>query len=150
MPPRCEFRGVDRKLPLAHSRQSQCECGTLAESTFNRDVAAHEVAEPPTDCEPQPGTAVFACPRTVELREWGEQFFEILGQNADARVGDADAVPSVRCAPIGARLDGNTAVVSEFARVPYQVKQALPDADTIAVEGHRIAGDVTGARHRSG
>src|SRR4051794_17942867 len=54
------------------------------------DGPAHQLREPPTDREAEPGPPVATARGSVRLAERFEQAVDLVGENADAGVGDRE------------------------------------------------------------
>src|ERR1700676_2347350 len=69
--------------------------------------------------------AIFSGDRSVRLRKLKEQILLLLLRDSDSRVSDAK--PDVTVAIVLIDIEGDGAVISEFACVAQQIKQDLSD-----------------------
>src|SRR5262249_36531833 len=78
---------------LHYPWQTDREGRSATRLALHRNIAAHHLAEPLADREPEAGAAVFPRRRRICLGEFLEQLAHLLGGHADAGVGDRDDNP---------------------------------------------------------
>ncbi len=126
-------RRIQRALGCCFEIEPDIELGTGAGRTFRRNIAVHQLREPPHDRQPQPGAAEFPCRGRIRLRERLEQFSALLLVHPDAGVfddeHDAGAAPAER-RRAGAHADAPA--LGELQRIAEQVEQDLPQPGRIA------------------
>ena len=101
---------------------------------------AHQLDETLRDREPEPGTAVAARGRGVDLAEGREQPVHPVPGDADPRVPNGELEP-VRARPggLGRDVDDDLALLGELDRVREQVEQHLPQAGRVPDDSCRHA-----------
>jgi hypothetical protein len=82
--------GRHRRRRDSH-RQLDPEGRTAAGHALDPDLPTHQLGEPLADGQPEPGAAVLARGRSVDLRERLEQLRQVLGRDADAGVAHGNA-----------------------------------------------------------
>jgi hypothetical protein len=125
----------ERLITLYPPRHADRESRAATGRAFDCDVAAHHLAEAATDDEAEAGAAVFAARGRIDLGEFLEQFAHLLGGHADAGVGDRDGDPVATFLFPLPRVDGDSAVVSEFVGIAQQVQKRLPKTHLIRIQG---------------
>ena len=102
-------------------------------------VAAHQLRESPADGQPEPGPAVAARRRAIDLAERLEQTVHPVLGDADPGVADREVepVPVARVEPLGAGRDHHLPALGELDRVVQQVDQDLPQPRDVADDGAR-------------
>ncbi len=139
-----------------HDREQYREGRAGTRCAANRDVALHGLRESRADGESEPGPALTACRRAVELSECHEQLGEILRLNPLSFVVDGDLDPGAgvrigsgigdqalpRGSAHGALLlqrERHGSSFRELERVGGEIGDDLLDACGIPEHGRRVA-----------
>ena len=118
---------------LNHPRQADREGRALTRLTRHRDVAAHHLAEAPTDHEAKPRAAVLARRLRGRLGKLLEQLAHLLRRHADAGVGDRERDPVAAILLFLVSGDGDGALFGELVGVAHEVQQRLPQPHLVGV-----------------
>ena len=102
---------------------------TLAELAVDPDAPAHQLAQALADGQTEPGAAVPARRRGVDLTERFEETVEPLGRDAHARVADREVeLPPSALERRRVHGDANLPGVGEFHRIAKKVHEDLAQA----------------------
>src|SRR5262245_18541499 len=118
-------------------RQSDDESRSDSERALDPHLPAELLREPPRDAESKAGAAVRARARLIELAEVLPDGVDLVGTNADARVGDAED-DGVRFA---VDLKTDRAAIRELDRVRQKVEQDLLELRLVRLKRRTQSGD---------
>jgi hypothetical protein len=106
--------------------QSDREGRSASRLALDGNVAAHHLAEPPTNGEAKPCAAVFAGRSRGGLGKFLEQLTHLLRRYADAgiRYRERNSIATVLLSMMG--IDRNGATLGKFVGVAHEIKQRLP------------------------
>ena len=127
---------VREALPTFFQQNRKPELAAPPRRAVHPDRAAHEFGEFLRNREAQPGTAVFARVRLIDLAELLEELAPAFGVDADATVLDGDAQPDAplhrfeRIRDLAGHAD--VTVLRELDAVAQQVRHDLAQPDGVA------------------
>src|SRR5207249_9740265 len=113
---------------------------------FHRHVSAHQLAQAPTDDEPETGATVFAADLRIGLAERLEHAGHLFRRHADARVADREDQPVARVDALLAYAQPYAPAVRELGRVRQQVEQHLLETHAVAAQQSHVARAVDAER----
>ena len=131
---------IHRLGSFRNPRHSDSKCGATARLAFDRDVAAHHLAEAFTDREAQAGATVFARRGGRSLGKLLEKLAHLLRRHADAGVGDRKRDPVTAVLLSLMRIDADGAAFGELVGVAHEVQQRLAQPHLIGM--HRPDGGI--------
>src|SRR5262249_32637434 len=115
-----------RLRSISHHRQTDCKRRSTANLALHRNVAAHHLAKPFADREPEACSTVFPRRRCIRLRKFLEQLAHLLRRHANAGIGDSDRNPIAAVFLSMPRVNGNGAALRKFVGVAHEIEQRLP------------------------
>ncbi len=134
--------GVRRLL----CQDREAESGPFTNPAFHLDSAAHHLAQPLADCQPQTCASIAAGSGHINLAERLEQAVHPLCRNSNACISDGKLDDMVFfCFWRGARTRGSLAgnrdddfsLICEFHRVGEQVDENLPQSGNVSNQTRR-------------
>ena len=127
--------GSSRRHACRFGEDREVERRAVALDALDPHRAAHQFGESLADCEAQPGAAVLAGGRRVELAELLEQLVRPVDRNADAGVahGEVDLVGRLAWFDSQDHLSG----LGEFHSVGEQVDHDLSESGDVAGDAVR-------------